>query len=138
MSTTKADPEADIHPVEHLEGFAEFSQFVGSDEKLSIYRRFAVLGARNLIYLQAELHHLEQQLWDLDEEDRKLIRQDGAFDEMHMVKAAARSWKSFSGLVEQGDERQKKKMDVILRIREVMKLYGKLLIQEDNSINSDC
>jgi hypothetical protein len=125
MSASSPDVEANNRPKEHLEGFADFAHFIGSDETLSIYRRFASLGARNLTYLQAELQYLEQQLDDIDKEDKKLLDNNGTSNEKHMINAAARAWEAFSGLAEDGDERQKKKMELILRIREVMKLYGK-------------
>ncbi|KAG4436820.1 hypothetical protein IFR05_007710 [Cadophora sp. M221] len=58
---------------ENLEGFADFAAYIGSDRDLALFRRFDTLGARNLLYLQAELLALEEQLQEYDEEDRRFV-----------------------------------------------------------------
>jgi hypothetical protein len=123
MSVERTDVEATSSPKEHLEGFADLSHYVASDETLSIYRRFGSLGARNILYLQGELQFLEAQLNKLDDDDSKLIRELLVSDEKNQIDNAARSWEKFS-FYAGSDERQAKKMKLILQIREVMKLYG--------------
>ncbi len=49
-----------------LEGYPTFAEFVARDNDAAIYRKFEYLSARNLLYLQSELHDLEQQLEMLD------------------------------------------------------------------------
>lgn len=124
MSSSNTEVE-EAKANEHLQGFADFSQFISSDDDLSVYRRFGGLGARNILYLQAELQFLERQLADLDAADLNLIqRQGGDKGEQKLTDDAARSWESFIYQVEEGNERQKDKMRLVLRIREVMKEYG--------------
>jgi hypothetical protein len=43
-------------------GIQEFSTRIALDPTLSIYRRFATLNARNLLYLQSELASLEARI----------------------------------------------------------------------------
>jgi hypothetical protein len=132
MSTTSADIEIAKRPKEYLEGFADFSHYIASDDSLSVYRRFGSLGSRNILYMQAELQFLEQQLEELDDADRELV-QGNAGDEKKSVDDAARAWESFTYQDENGNERQRKKMKLILRIREVMRNYGELIVGSDST-----
>ena len=72
-----------------LEGFPSFAQFIARDGDAAIFRKYAHLGARNLLYLQSELHHLDRQLRQLDGEDAKHLDNDEA-------QKAAREWGHFS------------------------------------------
>jgi hypothetical protein len=63
-----------------MEGYHKLAALMGSDCGLSIYRRFAKLNARNLLYLQAELVNLEAELEniilednDSDDDEKKLF-----------------------------------------------------------------
>ena len=117
------DVESTQRPRENLEGYEDFSKYIASDADLSIYRRFGALGARNILYLQGELQALEAQLQKLDDEDREEIgklpgnrRRDVAW--------AAKSWESFSE--QAGNEgRQAEKMKLVIKLRGIMKEYGK-------------
>ena len=44
------------------EGYPKLAELQGTYPQLCIYRRFATLNARNLLYLQAELVDLEERL----------------------------------------------------------------------------
>lgn len=52
-----------------MEGYHKLATLIGSDCGLSIYRRFAKMNSRNLLYLQAELVHLEAELENIILED---------------------------------------------------------------------
>ena len=52
-----------------MEGYDKLASFIALDPSLSMYRRFASLSAKNLLYMQAELVHLEAQSKDLALED---------------------------------------------------------------------
>lgn len=54
-----------------LTGFPSFADFIAADAGAAIYRKYERLSARNLLYLQSELHELERQLEELDAEDVK-------------------------------------------------------------------
>jgi hypothetical protein len=47
-------------------GVQLFAATISKDPTLSIYRRFATLNARNIIYLQSEIADLEKRLLQLD------------------------------------------------------------------------
>jgi hypothetical protein len=127
-SSTKTDVEKGMRPKMQLEGFAEFSQFIASDDALSLYRRFDGVGSRNILYYQAELQYLEQQLEDLDSADLEVLqRESGEAEEKDLIDSAARAWESFQYQNEEGEERQRSRMTLVLRIREVMKEYGEFL-----------
>lgn len=51
------------------EGYPRLAALQGTYPQLGIYRRFATLNARNLLYLQAELVDLETSLKDYTTED---------------------------------------------------------------------
>jgi hypothetical protein len=124
MLPTGTDAETGKSPKEFLKGFSDFSQFIASDDDLSIYRRFGSLGARNILYLQAELQLLEQRLQELDEADYDVVLRHSDEDEKKEVDLAARAWECFEHQSKGGTKRQKLKMKLVLRIREVMKEYG--------------
>ncbi|KAL8857232.1 MAG: hypothetical protein Q9178_006158 [Gyalolechia marmorata] len=72
-----------------LEGYPSFAQFIASDSDAAIYRKYAHLSARNLLYLQSELHELQERLQDLDREDAKDIHNQDA-------RKVARNWEYYS------------------------------------------
>ena len=72
-----------------LEGYPSFAEFIAKDIEAAIYRKFTRLSARNLLYLQSELHDLERQLQQLDREDAAGLDNDEA-------RKTARHWKHYS------------------------------------------
>jgi hypothetical protein len=118
------DMEAKQKPKENLEGYEDFSKYIASDAELSIYHCFVALGARNLLYLQAELQVLEAQLQKLDDEDREKIETSLGNRKTDILRDA-KSWESFHQQSQQ-EGRQRSKMAIVLKLRGVMKEYGKL------------
>lgn len=53
-----------------MTGYPQLSGVMAAHPKVAIFRTFASLNAQNLLYLQAELVHQEEQLRDIAEEDR--------------------------------------------------------------------
>lgn len=72
-----------------LDGYPSFAEFIAQDGDAAIYRKFSHLSARNLLYLQSELHNLEGRLQQLDEEDAKGLENEDA-------QKAVRDWRHFS------------------------------------------
>jgi len=124
MAHVVADVEAARDENEYLRGYPDFAHFIASDYSLSIYRKFAVLGARNLLYLQAELQLLELQLGELDDEDKKTIGWSRNSDEALETEKAARSWEDLNRLATEGNEEKTQKLEMIYKIRNLMKEYG--------------
>ena len=42
-----------------MEGYAKLASFIGQFPEVAVFRRFGALNAQNLLYLQAEIIHLE-------------------------------------------------------------------------------
>ena len=84
-----AHPSNSLARPARLDGYPSFAHFIARDADAAIYRKYAHLSARNLLYLQSELHELEQRLQRLDEEDAKHIDDERA-------QKAARYWKHYS------------------------------------------
>ena len=72
-----------------LEGYPSFAHFIARDGDAAIFRKYAQLSSRNLLYLQSELHDLDEQLRQLDGEDAKDIDNEEA-------EKAAREWRYYS------------------------------------------
>lgn len=53
----------------NMSGYDKLASFIGLDRGLSIYKRFASLNAKNILYLQAELVNLEAELKNIALED---------------------------------------------------------------------
>ena len=75
-------------PPARLEGYPSFAHFIARDGDANIYRKYAQLSARNLLYLQSELHVLDEQLRLLDREDAKDI-------DNEEPQKAAREWRYY-------------------------------------------
>jgi hypothetical protein len=146
MSTasTERDIESQSTTHEYLNGFPDVSEYIGSDRELALFRRFDVLGARNLLYLQARLLALEEALKQYDDEDKDFIRRNwkiNAEKEIIPSEAAldalqvAKDWTTFVSRAEKdindddisknrrGKDHYKKRLDTVLEIQTVLKQY---------------
>lgn len=77
-------------PRRRLNGYPSFAHFIAKDREAAIYRKFAHLSARSLLYQQSYLHELEGQLASLDQEEAKCFDNEDA-------QKVARNWKHYSG-----------------------------------------
>jgi hypothetical protein len=57
------------HRRESVPGYPQLSEYMGLLPQLSIFRSFGALGAKNILYLHAELVALEEELRKVEEED---------------------------------------------------------------------
>ncbi len=120
----QSDVQAARDEKEYLQGYVEFSNFIASDHSLSIYRKFAVLGARNLLYLQAELQYMELKLKQFDREEKRRMIKLGNIDKQRSLDAATRSWEDMEKQAQQGDTKQAEKLEMIYETRRLLELYG--------------
>jgi hypothetical protein len=81
----------------------------------AIYRRFGALNAQNLLYYQAELTYLERKLRDQQKQDSNDQKGHGA--------SYAINWYWLKHSKTDGDGRQ---IDLVMRIRELLKQYSEL------------
>lgn len=107
----------DVNP---RRGFALVAAKINSDnDKTSnIYRRFDELSARNLLFYQAEIAELEEELLFLDDEDSKTS------DEISV--ACQMDWSSFEKYAKTGalpETKEAEKMELIMKIREKLERY---------------
>lgn len=98
-----------------LKGYPSLAAFIASDIDKStlIFNRFDRLAARNILYMQAELAELQQELDMFDAEDSHDIES----------KKAARSWREFK----KKGETQTIRMELVKEIRKLMKQYRELV-----------
>jgi hypothetical protein len=54
-----------------LQGYPKLARFIGERPGFAIFRRFSELNARNLLYLQAELLDVEEELYEAEIDDQR-------------------------------------------------------------------
>lgn len=92
LPKTTEDVENQSAAEEYLEGIAECSAYIGSDGDLALFRRFDTLGARNLLHYQLELLALEEQLHELDEEDKQFVNKNSTHDSNGKLQPNGAAW----------------------------------------------
>jgi len=98
-----------------MEGYAKLAQLMATHEEFAILRRFKTLNYQNLLYLQAEIVHLEQEL-------AKLVNRDLA----HLDRGDfAKDWWTLAHANGAEAQQQWKK---ILKIRKKLGKYSKNII----------
>jgi hypothetical protein len=99
------------------------SEFIAEDQDHSavIFKRFDLVAARNLLYLQSELADLQAQQEELDGED---LRDARVVSDYQDLQKAGRDW-STSRQRSKNDPKFKKRMKLIGLIRKKMKQYRK-------------
>ena len=133
MSTSTVDFEKNEGAKEYQVGFADFAEYVASDSDLSLYKGFHSIAARNLLYLQAELQVLSNQLTQMDEEDKQHMARTRDEEKKAAIDKAARAWEGIQEQCEEMNERERQRMGLILKIRKLVKEYGKCLSTKDDS-----
>ncbi|KAI4261280.1 MAG: hypothetical protein L6R42_003516 [Xanthoria sp. 1 TBL-2021] len=115
-------PSPRLPSTPRLPGYPSFAHFVSQDGDASIYRRYESLSARNLLYLQSELHELEGQLEELDAADVK--ERDSDDDESRKI---ARLWHHYA---QADNERALRHRALQAKIRPKIKEYHEALVLE--------
>lgn len=97
------------------QGHSKVAEFMSHHTELAIFRRFSKLNLQNLLYLQAELTHLESDLADLAVRDRA---------DPNRVSYCSDWW-----FLAQSDEDydDKGQWDKVLQIRDKLKEYSKTI-----------
>lgn len=97
-----------------VEGYPKLACHMGACPDSSIFRRFGNLNSKNLLYLQAELVHLEKKLQALEKADS--ISKEG--NASHY----SRDW---YWLENSGDEGNGGQLETVLEIRGKLREYSK-------------
>ena len=50
--------------------YNKLATLVGTHRELTIFRKFGVLNAKSLLYMQSELHHLQSELEGIEQENK--------------------------------------------------------------------
>ncbi|KAA6411901.1 MAG: hypothetical protein FRX48_04051 [Lasallia pustulata] len=100
--------------------YNKLSKFMSSWPEVAIFRRFGALNAQNLLFLQAELVRLEDQLQN--------IREDDAQSADLEKKLSHQSWRSLVLAHEQGDA-STSQWQKVLEIRDKLKEYNAALLE---------
>ena len=112
-----AYPSPLARSVSRLSGYPSFADFIAADADAAIYRKYEHLSARNILYLQSELHELEGQLDELDSLDVK--ERELCDEESQKV---ARYWRHYSGA---DSARATKHRELQVKIRSKIREYRK-------------
>lgn len=104
-----------------MEGYAKVAHLMGTHPEFAIFRCFSSLNMQNLLYLQAEIIHLEAQLRTIVNQD---INHGGR-------RYHSKDWWSLSHSQGEGDLKQWNK---VLEIRTALKEYSILPIMHDNIV----
>lgn len=108
------------------EGYPKLAKCMGSSPEFAIFRRFATLNARNLLFLQAEITLLEKKLEDLTAADEKATHLDRAI--------YSRDWETLKDSCDEGAENRghdPKQWKLFLDIRTKLKEYSMFLFKYD-------
>jgi hypothetical protein len=106
-----------------MEGYPKLAQLMSDFDEFAMFRRFRALNYRNLLYLQAEIIHLEEELDALSSRDAG--HQDRTF--------YARDWWSLSQ--GEGDE-DTEQWEKVLEIRRLLENYSMCRAEDGLSINN--
>lgn len=99
-----------------MEGYAKLASIMGSHPEVAILRRFGALNVQNLLYLQAELVALEDDL-------RAIAAEDNASRDPNRA-IYSRDWHTLSNSKNHG-ETAGKQWQIVLSIREKLKEYSR-------------
>ena len=119
-------------------GFHLYSSHIARDTSLSIYRKFAILNTRNILYLQSELADLEAQLQRLDAEGNgEEVDNDiwAISRDWRKMRDAGVSFQDSKPTVASTQESQdpRASWSVVLKIRRILKEYSRLSRLESSS-----
>lgn len=121
-SNTPTDVQIEMPPLHSAQnGYDKLASVMGLFPDVAIFRRFATMNVKNILYLQAELMHLEKQLDEAAQADT--MSGDINRREYH------RAWFALSRaeLLPHGNGRQWK---IFLQIREVLQQYNMAILQQ--------
>ncbi|MCJ1225473.1 hypothetical protein MMC12_002122 [Toensbergia leucococca] len=102
------------------DGYPSLANFISQDSDAAIYRRFERLSARSLLYLQSELHDLEEQLENCD-------REDASKDADVAARKSARSWDHLTSNAKTRT-READRLKLIRKIKAILKEYHEFLV----------
>jgi hypothetical protein len=108
-----------------MEGYAKIASLMSHHHELAIFRRFGTFNLQNLLYLQAELTHLEEDL-------KEVVKRDQADQGRYFY---TKHWYS---LAHSEDDEEKEQWDKVLQIREKLKEYSRGTFPSTTRLHRQC
>ena len=105
-----SDPFGDV-----VVGYPKLAAHIALQPQSAIFRKFSALNAKNLLYMQAELAFLEKELQRCEQEDA---------ENTDPTKQKAKYAVSWYWLNESSDDGDTKQLDLVMRIRKLVKEYS--------------
>lgn len=110
--------ESSTDPMAHLvAAYPKLAERMSHFSPMAMFRRFGALNARNLLYLQSDLCNIEEELINLEREDKE--GQQGEKSQYSRDHGLLHS----ATVARDGDTKQK---ELVLRMRSVLRDYSKL------------
>ncbi|KAL6714013.1 hypothetical protein ACLMJK_008507 [Lecanora helva] len=106
-----------------MEGYEKLASLMSSYRGINMYRQFAALNAKNLLYMQAELTHLEAQLSDVIREDSALAATGDVTKESFPF-----SWSGLKASEDHGGDKLQYRL--VMEIRIALDKYYAALLQQ--------
>ncbi|KAH8590888.1 hypothetical protein B0O99DRAFT_675689 [Bisporella sp. PMI_857] len=100
-----------------MEGYTAVAQFMGTHDEMAIVRRFKELNMRDILYMQAEILHLKEELRE----------QEIAAEEKPEKDYSAKDWWS---LAHAEDEEGRSRWSTVLKIRQKLEQYNNRIAQQ--------
>lgn len=95
---------------------------MGTYPELAIFRRFGALNLQNIIYMQADITHLEEQL-------REMVAEDNHSSDPER-KMLSRDWWAIAEGSYGMDEASSRRYKIVMKLRSVLKDYNDALMQQ--------
>lgn len=106
-----------------MDGYRKVAELMAEHEEFAIFRRFRALNMQNLLYLQAEITHLEKDLGDLADRDS------GHPQRLYHN----RDWWSLANGQSEEDQDQDQDQDQwqkVLQLRKVLEIYNDAVLKQ--------
>lgn len=100
-----------------IHGYEQVAQFMSAHDEFAILRRFRALNMKSLLYLQAEILHLEEDLSELATRDTEFPGR----------RYHGRDWWSLANGQDEGDQEQWAK---VLHLRETLAAYNDAVLKQ--------
>lgn len=103
-------------------GYGRLAKTLALDHDLSMFRRFAALNIRNILYLQSELQSLELKLHDIDNDANDISKGNAIWGQPRSW-----YWAKRSQVFPVSGEQTEGYWDIVLQIRDLLEKYSMLV-----------
>jgi hypothetical protein len=108
-------------------GYPRLAEYLGEHPNFALFRRFGALSSRNLLYYQAELLELKEELEDLERRDNDLAKSD---PDNEGDRASTWYWLGGKGC---DDHSNKDQLNLVLKLRRLLQEYSTFIASKFSS-----